>query len=34
MVEKKILFSKTLAPKYSPVTINPRNHITLEWDGA
>jgi hypothetical protein len=27
MVGKKILFSKTLASKYSPVTINPRNHI-------
>lgn len=26
MVGKRILFMKTLASKYSPVTINPRNH--------
>ena len=28
---KVVVFMKTLAPKYSPMPINPRNHITPTW---
>ena len=30
-LEGEILFSKTLAPKYSPMPIKSRNHITPTW---
>ena len=28
---KVVVFMKTLAPKYSPMPINPRNHTTQTW---
>ena len=28
---KVVVFMKTLAPKYSPMPINPRNHTTPTW---
>jgi hypothetical protein len=33
-LEAEDFLKRTLVTRYSLGTINPRNHITLEWDGA